>query len=262
MAHLDFYSFTNSQYPVTYGRLNPFLSPASVTSVDVGPLEVNSPTATLSCVTTLSPRVSGTGAASQCLVGHSVYADAGATLKAGETQRSVWGINVSSRVGPAVGNDPAGKHPADDHCGIEVDVINEFQDSPVDVNAPGHSYGYWAQADSATGRKNGTAYMVTDTGAGWQNGFYADGRCHNWLGYLRTRVNAPTAKGLHVETEWADGAGTIFEAAVAGVVKFRVSGALGIASGTFIWINAKLKEIQYGPVDSGGPGYRMLRVAN
>ncbi|MDO8336203.1 MAG: hypothetical protein Q7T74_05500, partial [Candidatus Saccharibacteria bacterium] len=183
-------------------------------------------------------------------------------LKNGETQRSVWGLNVAARVGPGENNDPTGKHAADDHCGIEMDLINEFQDAPEDVNAPGHSYGYWAQSTSATNRKNGTAFFGSDTGNGWINGSYIDARVYGWLGYHKTRVNQPKARGYHIETQWADESGTVLELAVADVVKFRVSGALGMESGTHLWINGMLKMLEYGPPDSDGPGYRTLRVTN
>lgn len=254
--------YTNNPIPINGQQANPHLSPSETTHVIVGPDEINAPTVALDHITTTHPRVPTTDAASQCIVGRTIYADADATLKNGETQRSVWGMNVVARVGPGENNDPTGKHPADDHCGIEMDLINEFQDAPEDVNAPGHSYGFWAQSTSATNRKNGTAFFGSDTGNGWINGHYIDARVYGWLGYHKTRVNAPTAKGWRIETQWADKSGTVLELAVADVTKFLVDGSLGIDTGVFMRVAGNLRELAYGPPDSAGPGYRVLRVAN
>jgi len=252
--------YTDIVTRVSYPLMNACLLPLESTEVDVGPNEVNSPT-TLTVVSTQHPRVDGPQD-SQCLVGHSVYAGADATLKPGQKHRSVWGINVAVRVGPGEHDDPSGKQHPDDQCGIEVDVINELSDAPTDVLAPGHSYGYWAQANSATNRKAGSAFFASDTGCGWQHAFYADGNFNNWLGYLRTTVNAPTAKGLFVETQWADPVGTVIEARVAGQTKFKVDGGMGLQSGVWLRINGNLRQIEYGEPNSAGHGYRTLRVKN
>ncbi|MFA7278904.1 MAG: phage tail protein [Sterolibacterium sp.] len=213
---LDVKATTNSTTVLTTGVMNPRLMPAGRSTIILGAAEINSPTGFFASCTTTSPRVTtgdGASTASQCMTGASIYADANATLANGETQRSVWGLNVTSRVGPGAGNDPTGKTAADDHCGIEVDLINEFKDAVQgDPLAVGHSYGFWAQADTATGRLNGTAFMATRTGAGavdrsgvgdgtvtgsgWRNILYADSYVTDNLAYLKTSATA--ANGLYI----------------------------------------------------------------
>lgn len=197
-----FESYTNDTTVRTGGFLNAHLTPSMVFKTEVGPAEVNSPTAVLIELLTTSPRATTGDESKENLIGLAIRAAANATLTAGQTQRSVWGLNIGVAVGPGSGDDPTGKNPADDHCGIEVDVSNDFANAVADPFAPGHSYGYWAQAHSNTGRRNGSAFFVTDLGSGWRNAYYVKSNVSDYLGYFESTIGC---NGLHVKTQGSAG---------------------------------------------------------
>jgi len=254
-----FESYTNDTTLRTGGFLNPHLTPSVVFKTEVGAAEINSPTGALIELLTTSPRVSSGNEERECLVGLSIRAAANATLTAGQTQRSVWGLNIGVAVGPGAGDDPTGKNPADDHCGIEVDVSNDFANAVADPFAPGHSYGYWAQAHSNTGRRNGSAFFVTGLGSGWRNAYYVKADVSDYLGYFESTA---ASNGLHVKTQGSGGsyylltlqnsAGNVFNVQDNGTITF---GGKSIHGGHLVG----LADDNHGMIyDSGvdGPQFR------
>ena len=84
----------------------------------------------------------------------------------------------------------------------------------------------------------------------------------DWAFYMKNTTNAAASKGLYIETTYGANTGTILEATVNGRTdpSLRVDGD----SNDPIWItvNATFRKVVVGASDSGGAGFRMLRVAN
>ena len=211
--------YTNNGSLVSYtGTLpftpfNPYYTSGANFIMGVGSAEMNSPGAITGITTTDYAKNAGS-TSTQCLTGASFLANSGAALTSTQTARSVWGVNIVARVAQAnasqysaghligySGNaeNPAAwaVHPPGDHAGIEVDLINELEDSPAGVNIDGHSYGFWAQADSARGCRNGTAFFASVASGGWRHAFYTASDVSDYLAYLES-TNTTNCNGVKV----------------------------------------------------------------
>lgn len=167
---------TNNPTPISGepAVLNQYYQPITLIDTKVGPAEVNSTSGMFINVTTDTCRTAGP-ADGQALTGLGVRC-ASVGNNAGVRRRDAWGINVS------VSEEGAGL-PTQNLCGIETDMIMQTYDSPIDYEAYGHSYGYWAQADCQTGGvshfRNGSAFIATmaNDSTGWVNGLAVTAHC-------------------------------------------------------------------------------------
>jgi len=190
----------------------------------------------------------------------------------GNAAWSVWGANFIAA--QTSGNAP-------NNCiGIEVDVVHVSDaTSGVGPSVGNNFTGYWAQADG-DGVFSTAAFFASRTArsSGWNYVFYSTAICRNWMIY----VSNPSAGGQGIYTETSGAAVTALEATTEGYnttagngpnglsVKSRNSGV--VQSNFVVTSNANnpvnvrvggsLKQVTQGAADSGGTGFRLLRVAN
>lgn len=149
--------------------------------------------------------------------------------------------------------------------GIEVDVLNSSTSAglrPGQTGATNYT-GFWAQSDAAgVGVQSDTAFLATHTGTsgGWRQILQAEGKINDWAVYITTTVNAPSARGMRVQTEWSADTGRVMELWTGSNEQFRVDG--DTADPVWIRVGGALKKVEVGAADSGGTGFRALRVAN
>lgn len=147
--------------------------------------------------------------------------------------------------------------------GIEVDIQPAV--SCADV-LPGsgtdHWVGYLAQSAGNGGASiANAAFWAQGIGSGgWRYGFYANCAVQNNLIYVKTNVDAVAAKGIYVETRFASDNGRVIEAWCNGAEQFRVDG--DTTNAVWVRVNGGMKQVVVGAIDSGGTGFRMLRVTN
>lgn len=175
---------------------------------------------------------------------------------AGTTSYDVWGANIIAA--HTSGN------AATNVVGIEVDVLNSTSAAgplPGDPGATNFT-GFWAQSDAAAGCQSDTAFLATNTstGDGWRQILQAKGKINNWAVYLETTVNASDARGIYAKTVFASSAGRVMELWTASNEQFRVDGDSDNA--VHARLGGALKKLELGAADSGGAGYKMVRVAN
>lgn len=189
----------------------------------------------------------------QPLVGASFLAQSNAP--AGMTNRDVFGANIVAA--SSTGNPPT------DLVGIEVDIIPSGAGASTGrPGIPGQTNytAYWAQsAGGAT--PAGSAFFASATGTGgWQYGMVINCDVQQNLLHLRTVTNSPTAKGARIETQWQNNQGRVLELFCGTNEQFRVDGD----GQSPVWIRSEgvLKQVTAGAADSGGVGYKLLKVPN
>lgn len=198
-------------------------------------------------------RPGGAPTSDAILVGGSFLAQSNAPN--GTANRDVFGLNVV--VASSSGNGQT------NIVGIETDVIpnpaGASSARPGAVGATNYT-AYWAQAAGGDTPCN-TAFYASSTGTGgWQDAIVIDTYVNQYLAYLRTAVNTSAAKGIRVETQYQSSTGRVLELFAATNEQLRVDGA----SDNPVWVrvNSTLKQVVVGAADSGGTGYRVLRVTN
>ena len=206
---LDVATITNNGTINSNGFMNPTLSPITRVNVGIGSGEKNSPTAMLLNMDSNSP-FTGSTIADQCITSLSVRAN---TDSSSGQKRSVWGINVEARQGGGAGSS------AENICGIEVDMLNEGTDSPS-TQTTGHTRGYWAQANTSTGKINGTAFFASVNAGGWRNALYVDGNITDYLAFLNT--SNTSANGILVNTSSTSSSQNIIDCRSNAISKFTV----------------------------------------
>ena len=203
-----------------------------------------------------------------------IYAIGQTNTGAGNNNHSVWGANFIAA--ETTGNGANG-------CvGIEVDLVHLNGSTSGAGPSPGNNYtGYWAQSD-AQGVYSTAAFYSSRTAAslGWNYHFYSMTAARNWAIYLVNPSTVTAASGIHIET--AAAAGTALEASTAGYnttsgngpnvmsLKSQASGVsqtqMVVTSNASNPVNIRvgggLETVLVGAADSGGAGFRMLRVAN
>ena len=203
-----------------------------------------------------------------------IYAIGQTNAGAGNDNYSVWGANFIAA--ETTGNAAGG-------CvGIEVDLVHSNGATSGVGPSPGNNYtGYWAQSD-AQGAYSTAAFYSSRTASslGWNYHFYSTTAARNWAIYLVNPSAVTAASGVHIQT--AAAAGTALEASTAGYnttsgngpnvmsLKSQASGVsqtqMVVTSNASNPVNIRvgggLETVLVGAADSGGAGYRMLRVAN
>ncbi len=227
-------------------------APLEIETVVYG-AETGSQNCIIGRVYTDTARVAG-GSVHQNLVGASFLAQSNAP--AGQNNRDCFSIN-------AVAASVRGNNPDNLVC-IEADCI------PTDTMPalrPGQAgaknvTAYWAQAASPVANSNTGLYISSvSTTYGWLYGICADAPFHEYAAYFRTTLNVPNAKGVRIEAQWGGDSGRLLECFIGNNrEQFRVDGDAGNA--VWIRVGGSLKKVQVGAPDSGGPGFRMLTVAN
>lgn len=175
---------------------------------------------------------------------------------AGRTSYDVWGANIIAA--HTSGN------AATNVVGIEVDVINSTSAAgplPGDPGATNFT-GFWAQSDAAASCQSDTAFLATNTatGDGWRQILQAKGKINNWAVYLETTVNAADARGIYAKTVFASTAGRVMELWTGANEQMRVDG--DVSNPVHVRLGGALKNLVVGAADSGGSGFRMVRVTN
>jgi hypothetical protein len=193
---------------------------------------------------------------------------------AGNNSWSVWGANF-------IAAETSGNVP--DNCvGIEVDINHQNgATSGVGPSAGNNYTGYWAQS-GAQGVYSTAAFYSSRTASslGWNYHFYSTTAARDWAIYLVNPSTVTAASGIHIQT--AAAAGTALEASTAGYnttsgngpnvmsLKSQASGVSqtqmvvtsNASNPVNIRVGGDLETVLVGAADSGGVGYRMLRVAN
>ncbi len=84
----------------------------------------------------------------------------------------------------------------------------------------------------------------------------------SWAVYMKNTTNAAGANGIYIEIQYGADTGTVLEATVQGRSdpSLRVNGET--ADPVWITVNSTFRKVVAGASDSGGTGYRLLRVAN
>lgn len=185
---------------------------------------------------------------------------------------SVWGANFVAA--QTSGNAP-------NNCiGIEVDVVHVSDATSATGPSTGNNFtGYWAQADG-DGVFSTAAFYASRSArsSGWNYVFYSTAICRNWMIY----VSNPSAGGQGIYTETSGAAVTALEATTEGYNTTSGNGPNGLSvksqnSGVVqsnfvvtsnadnpinVRVGGSLKQVTQGAADSGGAGFRLLRVAN
>jgi hypothetical protein len=193
------------------------------------------------------------GSAYQSLVSASFLAQSNAP--SGSDNRDCWGANIV--VASSTGNAPTNL------VGIEVDEIGSQAMPLARPGVPGafNATAYWAQAASEVSNSNTGLYVSSVSPTyGWLYGAVFDAPFYDYISFFKTSLNAPSSKGVRIETQWQSSTGRVLECYAGPSEQFRIDGE----STNPIWIlvGGALKKIEVGAVDSGGTGYRALRVLN
>lgn len=161
---------------------------------------------------------------------------------------------------------PSGTKPIN-FVGIEVDL----QPSQSCANVrPGtgnsdNFTAYWAQSASAAGPGGytcNTAFYASGTGpGGWWYGMVLDCNFQDTAAFIRNTLST-AARGLYVELGTSGAAGKVITGyANAGArEQFRVDDDASNA----VWclLGGAIKKLELGAADSGGTGYKLVRVTN
>lgn len=190
----------------------------------------------------------------------------------GNAAWSVWGANFVAA--QTSGNAP-------NNCiGIEVDIIHVSDaTSGVGPSVGNNFTGYWAQADGDGVFSTAAFYASRSTrSSGWNYGFYATVACRNWMIYLENK--AAGGQGIYVETSGAaanalvattEGYDTLsgngpnglsVRSQNSGVVQSNFVVTSNATNPVNVRVGGSLKQVTQGAADSGGTGFRLLRVAN
>jgi hypothetical protein len=193
------------------------------------------------------------GSADQTLTGASFLAQSNAP--AGQNNRDCWAQNL-------VAASSSGLAPTN-LVGVETDIIPS-QAMPLlrpDQAGAYNATAYWAQAASGTSNCNTGVYVSSaDATYGWLYGAVFNAPFYDYIAYFRTSLNAPSSKGVRIETQWGANTGRVLECFAGAEEQFRVDGANDNAC--WLRVNGSLKQVVVGAPDSAGVGFRTLRVTN
>jgi hypothetical protein len=211
-----------------------------------------------------SPATSTVSGAS-ILVG--VSAVASSNTGAGQNAYDVWGANfVAARpTGQLWNGDEIGKN----IVGVEVDINPSTTAAPFILSgSPGATNytGFWAQAVATETVECNVAFLATSTSGvkGWQTILGFRGACSWWMAQLINITNSVNAKGILVRTRFQGVTGSLLQLetgdATTQLIHFNVTG--DINNPVNVRVSGTLKQVTQGATDSGGTGYRLLRVEN
>lgn len=193
------------------------------------------------------------GSVFQSLVSASFLAQSNAP--AGSDNRDCWAMNLV--VASSSGNAPTNL------VGVEVDVITTAPMPLIRPGVPGaiNATAYWAQRDGSSNANTAYYASSSDVTLGWLYGAVFDAPFYDYIAYYRNTLNAPSAKGLRIETQWQANDGRILECfAGSAQEQFRVDGDSD--NPVHIRVSSSLRNVTVGPIDSGGVGFRALIVPN
>lgn len=175
----------------------------------------------------------------------------------------VSGRNREIFAGNFIASFPSGTKPPN-LVGIEVDLIPSASCAnirPGQGNSDNFT-GVWVQS-AGGGFTCNTAYYATATGSGgWFYGMVLDCNFQDTIAYLRNTLDATGTQGLRVELARSNtDAYPIRAYANAGSrEQFRVDA--GTADAVWCLLGGNLKKLELGAADSGGAGYKLVRVTN
>lgn len=196
------------------------------------------------------------------------------------TKRNLVGVSAIGQTNTGASNDSWGVFGANfvaaetsgnnaPNCvGIEVDLVHENSADFTIAPSEGNNYtGYWAQSD-ANGVYSHTAFYASQTARsdGWANILRFQGDCYGPMVVLRNNRNDANARGIIVEMFYGGAAGRLIDLAVDNGTSritdtaFRVTGE--DINPVYIKVNGSLEQVEVGAPDTGGTGFRLLRVAN
>lgn len=190
-----------------------------------------------------------TNASNYWLVGMSAVGQT--NTGAGNDSFDVWGGNFVAA--QTSGNAPQNV------VGIEVDLVHDSNATPT---IGGTNYtAFWAQADGYSAASN-SAFRATKTvqSSGWYEILQGHTDCFNACIDVSNTLNSPTAHGILVETLYNAPGVDVIRATCNSTVHFKVDG--DPANPVWLRVGSALKQVTVGAVNSGGTGYRMLRVLN
>lgn len=186
---------------------------------------------------------------------------------AGQNSYDVWGANfVAARTSGQPWNTLTR---GINIVGIEVDIIPNSTATPFllpgKTGATNYS-GYWAQADVTDTIECNVAFLATSTNVnkGWQNIIAYSGPCSWWMAQLINTTNDADARGILVRNKFQGITGSLLQLEVGDEVSqdiyFSVTG--DITNPVNVRVGAALKQVTEGVADSGGAGFKLLRVPN
>lgn len=173
------------------------------------------------------------------------------------------GRNREIFAGNFIASFPSGTKPPN-LVGIEVDLIPSASCAnirPGQGNSDNFT-GVWVQS-AGGGFTCNTAYYATATGSGgWFYGMVLDCNFQDTIAYLRNTLDQAGTQGLRVELARSNtDAYPIRAYANAGASEqFRVDA--GTADAVWCLLGGNLKKLELGAADSGGTGYKLVRVTN
>jgi hypothetical protein len=171
---------------------------------------------------------------------------------AGNAAWSVWGANFVAA--QTSGNAPT-------NCvGIETDVIHVTDATAATGPSDGNNFtAYWAQADGDSVYSTAAFYTSKSTrSSGWNYGYYAMTPCRDWGIYVNNTEGAGSAGGAYIRS--VSTSGNVLQVDWSGNQQFIVGNST--ANPISVRVNSTLKQVTEGATDSGGAGFKLLRVPN
>lgn len=152
--------------------------------------------------------------------------------------------------------------------GIEVDVIHQVSADYTVAPSSGNNYtGFWAQSDAQGGVYSHTAFYASRSASsgGWANILRYSGPCYGPMLVLRNNRDDADARGGLFEIYNEGASSSILQAQVTNAtrtddISFKVTGEP--ANPVFVKVDSTLQRVTVGAADSGGAGFRVLRVPN
>ena len=172
---------------------------------------------------------------------------------AGNDSWSVWGANIIAA--QTSGNAP-------NNCvGIEVDINHTVDATAGAGPSSGNNFtAYWAQSGAVGVYSTAAFFASRTTGSlGWNYVLYSQTRARDWMAYLDNgETTATTASGIYAKI--ASTSGKVIKLDSGANTQLEVTTATD--NPVFVRIGSALKALEVGAADSGGTGFRMVRVVN
>lgn len=145
--------------------------------------------------------------------------------------------------------------------GIEVDINHTIDATAGSGPSPGNNFtAYWAQTGAVGVYSTAAFFASRTTGSlGWNYVLYSKTRARDWMIYVDNDETATaTASGIYAKINSTNG--RVMRLDSGAETQFQVS--VDSSDAISIRVNSELRKIVAGASDSGGTGFRLLRVAN
>ncbi len=156
---------------------------------------------------------------------------------------------------------------ADNCVCVEADVLHVNDATEGAGPSPGNNYtAFWAQSDADNVYSTAAFYASrTAQSNGWNYVTYAKTKARDWMAYLYNQEDDPSvnAGGMYIRTTEPNAEVLSLDATNgvgANLFQFRVNSSQ--TSAVSIKVGGQLKLITEGATNSGGSGYKVLRVPN